>query len=657
MAYNNDEVFWSNLPMFNYKDYKYNTNSIIDLKVSSSTTDFKTFTPPNLNLTIFTSNDNKRRLQLISYSNVFDLLDSAVYASKNIDKIYEENKFEICKRYSQDRNLIFKFRKESNMGERCVVIEIIHNESDFGKIIIDFQTYRSLITCIKQYQDNYIKILIDLKSSFLMSEILQISKLTEKGVKTLIGSITNLQILPEVEVIKNIQNENQLVEENIELGFDDQLNELDRFIENSNIIIPELEKINKELDNPIKKIQNNISSLLVEKVLKFDISKFEDIINSTYLSPDPINEIIKLFKEGINLPFDFDFLPGIIENDRKSILYFSKVLFSTIFQTHIKGGSIPQGLPSIKYRVDFNKSQELNNEIAYDLLIINSYLKLFRNKVSDKEESSSINKSIMYCGARCFTDVLTFSFLENKNKDSLKKTLLTRFNFFKEKGFFKNYDMILERYNCTLIQENEMSKAFEEVCEKVIGSIEFVDVIHKHFYTKGQLKLPYENKLSKEQIINDFIRFELGVKFKEIDIEKVVDINKDIKDYLMGFQPKVMAPSKNESMIYKYVKSVSEEIPERFRDNLLSYLMELKDNYDFNNPDFQNDELGENVLKALYEWNESDKKMTNSNFYLRIEESLMTKELILTKIRGIKEGKIDEEIKDQSDEAWDALML
>jgi hypothetical protein len=475
--YEQEEKFWSNQQLIYYKDDMYKTNSTLELAISNSTKDFRNFSSSIINLSITSTTDRRRRFQILNNVDIMDLLNSTSYILDNVEKVFDENKHDIVKRYSHDKDLILRFRKATSTGEKCVVIMILQNESDFGKIIVSMNMFNLIIQNLREFQNKYIEITIGLQTRFLLSEILSSNKLNEISIKSIPGAISSIQL-------QNTSScdSNKLQEKEVEETYDAQLDELDSFISNADIQIPEISKIEEHVSNTTP--TQIITSNLIDKVLKNDIAKFEDIINSTYLSPAPIMEIIDILRQTINPDSNFDFLPGINENDKKSVLYFSKTLFTTIFNSHINGGSIPSSVPTIKYKVDFNKVEDLNNELAYDLLIILLYLKIFRSKVSDKEESTSLNKSIVYVGARCFTDILAFSFLENMNVKSLSSVISARLKYFNEHGFFDSYNQILERCSCNKITENEVMTSVDEVVSKVIGSVEFIDVIHKFFYSK-----------------------------------------------------------------------------------------------------------------------------------------------------------------------------
>ena len=98
------------------------------------------------------------------------------------------------------------------------------------------------------------------------------------------------------------------------------------------------------------------------------------------------------------------------------------------------------------------------------------------------------------------------------------------------------------------------------------------------------------------------------------------------------------------SNLLRVVKSqFIDEVPEQYRDNFMKHLTDLGDNkFDLTNTDFPIDEFGDNVIKALYLWDpENDPSIAKNykQFYMKIEEEIMERDLILTKIKSSDEYK------------------
>ena len=107
------------------------------------------------------------------------------------------------------------------------------------------------------------------------------------------------------------------------------------------------------------------------------------------------------------------------------------------------------------------------------------------------------------------------------------------------------------------------------------------------------------------------------------------------------------------SNILKTVKFFNNEIPEKYRNEFFNYIENLKNNnYDFSNSIYEEEELGDNIVKALYVWNESDnKKEPLTTFRTKLEDCLLTKELIIAKYRSTIENN-----KSKEDE-WNFELL
>jgi len=160
--------------------------------------------------------------------------------------------------------------------------------------------------------------------------------------------------------------------------------------------------------------------------------------------------------------------------------------------------------------------------------------------------------------------------------------------------------------------------------------------------SKGELVLASNNSLNLEQITKEVVKLEvaekLGADFtKEEELGKYVDVStvpKDILNLFSNPKGRKLIDRKRETPIFKYVKKYEEEVPESIRADFMKYISEISSsasNYDFKRSAFPIDQLGEHVVKGLYEYNESSKKESYTDFYMRAEECMLSKDLIITK--------------------------
>jgi len=134
-----------------------------------------------------------------------------------------------------------------------------------------------------------------------------------------------------------------------------------------------------------------------------------------------------------------------------------------------------------------------------------------------------------------------------------------------------------------------------------------------------------------EQILNTLIPVEVFVKTGN----KIEDYHSDVDQNIIDLfnvsaeekSEKKREPKKNN--LFRFVKAFENEIPEIYKSDFLEYIEKLRDNFDYNK--YNLNEFGENIVKAIYEWNESNKSEKYTDFYDRCENSLMSKDLILSK--------------------------
>jgi len=135
------------------------------------------------------------------------------------------------------------------------------------------------------------------------------------------------------------------------------------------------------------------------------------------MNPAPILILADEFKKNIQNDIegeDFTMLPGINDDDLKSILYLSKMFCSLSHQNHINdinvGAPLPFSVPIFKY--NSVKYMKENIDIALDLFLINLYVRTVRRRLESKKTDIIQNKALFYLQLRCFTDPFVFTFLD-----------------------------------------------------------------------------------------------------------------------------------------------------------------------------------------------------------------------------------------------------
>jgi hypothetical protein len=191
-------------------------------------------------------------------------------------------------------------------------------------------------------------------------------------------------------------------------------------LKTTEVEIPELESKKIKTEETMFEVK----SILVDKVIDKKLINLENILTTIDSSKIPVDD----FHQELSTHVDkvMSFLPGLDEEENKSIAYVSKLICSLITESHIKQNSpIPPSTPILKYKV--KKIEDENLELSYDLLTMFSYMRAVRNKLNDKTSDFIINKSRFYLQMRCYLDVFCFSFLEKADKDQLLSIVMNRF--------------------------------------------------------------------------------------------------------------------------------------------------------------------------------------------------------------------------------------
>ena len=646
------ERIYFNQNMLFFKDKIFNSGGALEISICSSSTDYKTFSPLTLHFSVIGEN-NLRRLCSLCYSDCVDLFMSLKNIMNDIDSIYQTAKNNlVVKKYQFDRSLKFEFVNVQTMNERVVSISVIHSNSDFAKVVVPFNTFQAFyVGILKTFVSEYVNISLDFTNRNLLTELLEQSKMIKNGIQILPTSLIEGK-----ENIKLTQDEftKDFNIEQIEAATED----FNKFLGNDmeNIKVPDLE--NKNLLEEKSK-NSEVKSLFITNTLDKDLSVLESMLTAATTTPDPLNVIIQGFSRSMNLGPNFNFLPEITKEDYKSLTYISKLTHDFYLNLYFKqNNSIPSSFPILKYKVnDLNKIDLVNINLSYDLLLIGGFIKIFRGRMESRESDANKNGALFYLKLRTILDPLVYSFLDVAKSKIIFNTVCTNFELYNEFGFFNYYQKILTDNGFNKIELNDIRDFCNELNTKVFSSNALLKNIHeKHddLFKSGFLKIKSDNNLSIEQIINEFVPLEIlekgGLNVKEDNdnlnvILKELNISKQVLDVFRGKEIKT-EEKKKETNLLKTVKYFNNEVPEKYRKEFFDYIDSLKlENYDLTSEKFPLDELGENIIKTIYVWNNSEKKDEQlTSFRAKLEECILTKDLILTKSKNPIEQKetIDE---------------
>lgn len=649
------ERIYFNQNMLFFKDKIFNSGGTLEVSICSSSTDYKTFSPLTLHFSVIGEN-NLRRLCTLCYSDCVDLFMSLKNIMNDIDSIYQTAKNNlIVKKYQFDRSLKFEFVNIQTMNERVVSISIVHSNSDFAKVVVPFNTFQAFyVGILKTFVSDYVNISLAFTNRNLLTEVLEQNKMIKNGIQILPTSL----IEGKSDSFGNIKSfDQQLKETIIESINTDQIEatteDFNKFLGNDmeNIKVPDLE--NKTLlEEKPKNLE--VKSLFITNTLDKDLSVLESMLTASSTTSDPLGVVIQGLSRSMNIGPDFNFLPEITKDDYKSLVYVSKLTHDLYLSLYFKqNNSIPSSFPILKYKIsDLNKIDLVNISLSYDLLLIGGFIKIFRGRMESRESDANKNGALFYLKLRTILDPLVYSFLDVAKSKIIFNTVCTNFELYNEFGFFNYYQKILTDNGFNKIELNDIRDFCNELNTKVFSSNALLKNIHeKHddLFKSGFLKIKSDNNLSLEQIINEFVPLEIlekgGLNVKEDNdnlnvILKELNISKQVLDVFRGKEIKT-EEKKKETNLLKTVKYFNNEVPEKYRKEFFDYIDSLKlENYDLTSEKFPLDELGENIIKTIYVWNNSEKKDEQlTTFRAKLEECILTKDLILTKSKNPIEQK------------------
>lgn len=351
MNLKNEEKLWMNQNLLTHKDTQYGTDTLLDIGICSSTGDYRNFASPALNIALVTFSTRKNQLFNIQNStlivkDVFELLHGAVADDTITYKIQSDKIFIIQK-----------------LNDKVFAIRIKSSENDIISIAIDYNILDIIYKLFQRFIDEYLNISINISSRFLLTEILAGTHGVKDSVLTIPSSIID-SVGSSGLVLNGSEPSTENVRQMAEMigNFDEFLGE---GMTNITIDIPNADKeVSKAVNEPTMIINKVFSSLRDFENFLFSVTTS----NNTF--KDITARIAPWFKSG-------NFLPGISIADIKSYMYISKSMYLFHMRQNIdEGVQIPISFPIMKYIC--NGFEEENILLAYDLLTISVYVRLFR---------------------------------------------------------------------------------------------------------------------------------------------------------------------------------------------------------------------------------------------------------------------------------------
>jgi hypothetical protein len=607
--YNEDERIYFNQTLQTYKDTLYGTNGYLRVALSTYTSNHRDFNPPTLSVMI--SNNHQKNIQL-SAENSIDLaqsLNNAIKAYKGTERV------EIVKKYRADRQFvidIFNYERTD-----LAKMTILSNSTDFTVITMPlFPNFILFGKIVKDFSNNYFNlcqmIYANTFNSYHKDVVMQIPSII-KG----LGTVAAMPIEQD-----NVEIEKEVLEKT-EASIEDLDNFLGKGMEN--IKVPEID--DHKIEEKAEKLNyTEVDSPFVTNILKNDLYTLENMISGMAVSRSPILDFHKRLKDVDNgFSEKFEPLPGISEDDMKSLLYISRFTFLMFQKNYITNGvPIPQGFNPLRYKSG-DYTQE-NIELAYDLLLFNGFIRSLRSRMESKIPNAVENKAIFHMAYRCFVDPFIFSFIEKVEKDQLVSIILNRFRCYKDRGVFEKYRGTCMSFGVEEIGESDIKTFIENLAEMILtnGGVPVIGKLHENGFLSGTLRLPTQNDFILEQIINEIIPLEVEVNLNNnevtdaliIKIKAKEDMSDDVIAFFKAGRKKQKVEGDQRSNIAKFLDNqiYKEQVPEKFRESFYKYIEDLGNkNFDFKSTDFPYEQFGDDIIKLLYIWKpEDDDKLTKS---------------------------------------------
>jgi hypothetical protein len=418
-----------------------------------------------------------------------------------------------------------------------------------------------------------------------------------------------------------------------------------------NIDIPEIEKVANETEKVTE-----TESVLVKYYMDGDLKNLETSVRNYFMTPAPLLSLTEDIKNKVKHVIkdeNFTLMPGVTDNDLKSLVYISTLSPSIIYQNNLNIlMPVPATTPVLKYDVKDFTDDNLN--IAYDLFLFNLYIRNTRRNLENKIEDVIENRALFNIQLRSFTDPIVFTFIDKVDKTKLSSIILSRYKYFDSIGVFDFYKDLLKTNNCPEITESDILSVVDEAVEKVVGKSPYIDILHTNMEDPNKLRVSAKNDLSLEQIINEVLPLEIAEKTgKNLKNEQIINqikethnISDEIIELFLNDKKKKTTKKETTKVTSNLERLIRtqfiDEVPEQYRVTFMKNILELGNNkFDLENAQFPIDEFGDNVIKALYLWDPENDPIVSKNYkkyFLKVEQELMERDLILAKIK-IKEAE------------------
>jgi hypothetical protein len=618
----NEDQKWFNQTLLTYKDQTQN-EALLRVSISSSTTNFIEFSPPKVNISI--SNPPLAKIISLTYDQILDLV--AAFSQLKGQKIFGE-KFEIVRKYYKNY-FVIQFVKNS-AEEPMVKFSIRVSETDLTQIFVTPHYFKTIVRLLNDYLVNYLTIMQTFVNQGLAHQLMKLDDV-KNNLRGIMTSVQTSDIKP-TEFSDNSEKTKYSLEE------------LDNFMGKNmeNIKVPEIDDGKVQVQEPIK--IDAVKSEFIDKMLSGDAMEFENVISTYALSNKPVIDLADHFRnELFGKNSEITFLPDVDDKSLKSLCFISRffTMYSEIAYAE-KNQPVPDSLPLIRYTAKTYDSH--NTELAYDLLIIQAYVRYVCLRLESKSGvESSDRRNIYYLRLRAYTDPFIYSIIGDRLSDA-QSVILNRFRYYKSNDVFKRYDKLLSNYNCPIVDESDIRAYINNFTKD--DTQRHVTELHDVFAKHNKLFVMSENDFTLEQIINEIVPLEVSKMLnKDLTNEETVKELRqkyDISDEILKiYQKKKPTSSKTDKIkrktnIQRIIEkdSFKKEIPEDIYEKFHQYIIDIGDlKFDFT--EFDLSAFGERVVKALYCWNEFPESRKDYNlFQADIRDCALDKSGILAKYKN-----------------------
>jgi hypothetical protein len=464
-----------------------------------------------------------------------------------------------------------------------------------------------------------------------------------------------------VDQLNQIYNDN----ESDEIVDDEviQLNsEFECFTEETlpNIILPEIQSTERDLENSInneiEKKKNkstiDIKSDLFELLLNNDLKKIDNLCEVILNSENCFSMTKQILESKLNINIQYNKLKSI---DVKSHTYMAKFAIEAFIQDwDLNSSQLPINFPVMKFGDSIDKDVDTKTQmVIYDIIFTLIYVKCVRNKLSQKISDQQLNYSFLNLKTRLLFDPLILLHLSSLNPQILKNIIIERFKNYSEKGYLNSCNKDLKTNNCTDINVSDISREYDEYI-KCFEITRYIKDIHTKGFENSNFKVPYNNVFSFEQIVNECIPCEISQHFK---LRELIDITTN-EDILKLFEVKKVKKTRilnaYTSHLHRFIleKDFVGDLPLNITESFNEYVVSIEFN-SFDIHKFSLIDIGENIVKAVYVWNNLNEgergKGNYTDFRFRID-SCMAKDLILSSLKN------NDKPIEESDSNWSDYM-